>query len=74
MITQLIAVVTGTIGAEDIRPGDRLHEDLGMDSLEMADLLTCVEDEYGAVITASMLADIRTVAELESVVRRAACA
>lgn len=40
MITQLIATVTGTIGAEDIRPGDRLLEDLGMDSLEMADLLT----------------------------------
>ncbi|QNR97288.1 acyl carrier protein [Stenotrophomonas sp. 169] len=69
----LIAVVTGSVAVADIRPGDRLVEDLGLDSLEIADLLVAIEERTGVVITAEALAGARTVAELESAVRRLQC-
>ena len=72
-LKQLIAKVTGTTLAEDIRLGDRLHEDVGLDSLEMADLLVAIESQFGVVITAPMLADVQTVADLESAIRNASC-
>ena len=73
-VTQLIALVTGSVAAGDISPGDRLREDLGMDSLEIADLLVTIEERTGVVITADALAGARTVAELEAAVRRLQCA
>ncbi|WP_349985369.1 acyl carrier protein [Stenotrophomonas sp. WHRI 8082] len=69
----LIAVVTGSVAAADIRPGDRLVEDLGLDSLEIADLLVAIEERTGMVITGEALAGARTVAELESAVGRLQC-
>ncbi len=70
----LIAVVTGSVAVADIRPGDRLVEDLGLDSLEIADLLVAIEERTGVVITAEAVAGARTVAELESAVCRLQCA
>lgn len=72
-VRQLIVRVTGSIAAGDISPGDRLLEDLGMDSLEIADLLVAIEERFGVVITADALAGTRTVAELEAAVRRLQC-
>lgn len=73
-VKPLIARVTGSIAAEDIGPGDRLLQDLGMDSLEIADLLVMIEERFDVIITADALAGSRTVAELEAVVRRLQCA
>lgn len=69
----LIAAVTGSVAVADIRPGDRLVEDLDLDSLEMADLLVAIEECTGVVITGEALAGVRTVAELESAVCRLQC-
>jgi acyl carrier protein len=69
----LIALVTGSIVAGAVSPGDRLQEDLGMDSLEIADLLVAIEERFGVVISADALAGARTVAELEATVRRLQC-
>lgn len=73
-VRQLIAVVTGSVAAMDIHRGDRLVEDLGMDSLEVADLLVAIEERFGVVISADALAGSRTVGELEAAVRRLQCA
>lgn len=72
-VRPLIALVTGTVAGADINPGDRLVEDLGMDSLEIADLLVTIEERFDVVITADALAGARTVAELEATVRRLQC-
>ncbi|MDR6092757.1 acyl carrier protein [Stenotrophomonas sp. SORGH_AS_0321] len=69
----LIARVTGSIAAADIRGGDRLVEDLGMDSLEIADLLVAIEEQFEVVISADTLAGARTVAELEATLSRLQC-
>ncbi|KRG76649.1 hypothetical protein ABB28_02295 [Stenotrophomonas chelatiphaga] len=73
-VRPLIALVTGSIAVADIRHGDRLVEDLGMDSLEIADLLVEIEERFEVVITVDALAGARTVAELEATVRRLQCA
>ncbi|MBD7954560.1 hypothetical protein H9654_10155 [Stenotrophomonas sp. Sa5BUN4] len=72
-LNQLISLVIPAAIARTIAPSDRLHEDLGMDSLEVADLLVCIENQLGVVITAPMLARIRTVADLESAIALATC-
>lgn len=72
-VRPLIAVVTGSIAAADIRRGDRLVEDLGMDSLEVADLLVAIEEQFDVVISAETLGGARTVAELEDAVGRLQC-
>jgi len=72
-VRPLIALVTGSIVAADIRRGDRLVEDLGMDSLEIADLLVTIEEQFDVVISADTLAGARTVAELEAAVGRLQC-
>lgn len=73
-VRPLIALVTGSIAVADIRHGDRLVEDLGMDSLEVADLLVAIEERFDVVISAEVLAGARTVGELEATVRRLQCA
>lgn len=72
-VRPLIALVTGTVAVTEINPGDRLLEDLRMDSLEIADLLVAIEERFDVVITADALAGARTVAELEATVRRLQC-
>ena len=72
-VRPLIALVTGSIAVADIRHGDRLVEDLGMDSLEIADLLVTIEEQFDVVISAETLGGARTVAELEDAVARLQC-
>lgn len=73
-IRQLIALATGSDIAGGIQSGDRLVEDLHMDSLDIADLLVTIEERTGVVITADALAGARTVGGLEAAVRRLQCA
>lgn len=72
VVPQLIARVTGS-DATEIQAGDRLVEDLRMDSLEIADLFVTIEEVTGLVVTADALAGARTVGELEDAVRRLQC-
>jgi len=58
------------MAAGQVTGGDRLHEDLGIDSLEMAGLLIDIENHFGVVLTAQMLASISTVSELTAAVER----
>lgn len=66
-LVQLIAAAAGTVAAE-VRPGARLHEDLGVDSLEMAALLVDIEHHFDVVITAEALGNIHTVDDLRTAV------
>ena len=65
----MILAATDTVAAQ-VTPGARLHEDLGVDSLEMAGLLIDIERRFGVVLTARMLASISTVSELTDAVER----
>lgn len=67
LVRALIANVCG-IPLQDVRTHERLVEDLGIDSLDMADLLVGIENNLGVVIDAEALASIQTVMHLEDAV------
>ena len=52
------------IDADLIKPETDIIDDLGADSLDIAELLTALEDEYGIVISGDEVHEIRTVAQL----------
>jgi acyl carrier protein len=52
------------IGWEDLRPYVSLTDDLAADSLDLAELVVGLEDEFDIVIPDSMLGEVRTYAEL----------
>jgi len=70
LLARLIAAATDTAAAA-VRRGARLHEDLGMDSLEMAALLVDIESHFGVVITSDVLETVHTVDDLHAAILRA---
>src|SRR6266568_1385538 len=59
-------------GSENIRPGDNLELDLGLDSMRRVELLVAVEQALGGDVDESQLSDIYTVRELVDAVRASA--
>ncbi len=59
-------------GSENIRPGDNLELDLGLDSMRRVELLVAVEQALGGDVDESQLSDIYTVRELVDTVRASA--
>ncbi len=52
------------INKEDIKNTDRLIEDLGADSLEMAEVLMTIEEKFGLYITDEEIEKIKTVGDI----------
>ena len=61
-----------TSAPENIRPGDNLELDLGLDSMRRVELLVAVEQEIGGDVPESQLSDVYTVRELVDAVRESA--
>jgi len=59
-------------GEDEIRPGDNLELDLGLDSMRRVELLVALERELGGDVEESRLADIYSVRELVDAVRASA--
>ncbi len=52
------------IKPEEIKNTDRLVEDLGADSLELAEVLMTIEDKHGIYISDEDVAKIKTVQDI----------
>jgi acyl carrier protein len=65
MISQVVPVK-----AAQIRPSDRLREDLGMDSVASMELLSVLAEELDLDIGVEDAADVRTVADTIALARR----
>lgn len=52
------------INKEDIKNTDRLIEDLGADSLEMAEVLMTIEEKHGIYISDEDVMKIKTVQDI----------
>ena len=52
------------IDVAEISDDTDILDDLGADSLDVVELLTSLEDEYGFVITDDSVHELRTVAEI----------
>lgn len=70
LLARLIAAASD-MAAAAVRPGARLHEDLGIDSLEMAALLVDIEHHFAVVITSDVLEKVHTVDDLHAAIVRA---
>ena len=67
---ELASVVGLTLGARVVRPSDRLLEDLGLESADMLNLLTAVEDRFGVAIDELEAFELRTVADLGDLIEQ----
>ena len=75
MFEKVQAMLAEALGlsASEIKPESRIIEDLGADSLDVVELLSRLEDEYGVTIPDDDVENLKTVAdvtkELEKIVK-----
>lgn len=62
-------IVRKTLGTEDVRPDAKL-DDLGADSLAVAELALAIEEAFAITIPEDDLVGIRTVADVAAYVRQ----
>ncbi len=48
------------IPAEKLQPGARLKEDVGIDSLDVVDVIVTVDEQFGVRLTNQEMAQLRT--------------
>jgi acyl carrier protein len=62
--TELLQRRTGGPAPREIKPSDRIQEDLGLDSLAVMELASDVETRFGVSIPSEMYDQIQTVEDL----------
>lgn len=62
-VIEILSNLVG-IGAEKITEGDRLREDLGLDSLQSMELLSRVSDQYELDLEVEDVMDVETVGDM----------
>lgn len=67
-IQQLIA---DQLGTGDVGASDRIVEDLGAESSDIANIIAAVEDRYGITVSEDAIADINTVQDVFVAVQNA---
>jgi acyl carrier protein len=72
LITQqeIIKLVELQFGAQNVRPNDRLVEDLKAESADIANLIALVEEKFNIVIKESEIARVNTPADLFELVQK----
>jgi len=71
MVEELQQLVGAILGVHRVTPSDRLVEDLEAESIDVVNIVAAVEEGYGIDLDDTALAEVRTVADLEAVVRAA---
>lgn len=67
---EICEMVELQLGKRGVQPGDRLLEDLGAESADVANLVARVEERYGIFIKESEIARIVTPADLLAIVQQ----
>jgi len=71
-LEEIIKMVSLQLGRRDVNATDRLLEDLGAESADVANLIALVEERYQIVIKESELARIFTPADLFELIHQRA--
>lgn len=66
---EICKMVELQLGKRDVQPNDRLLEDLGAESADVANLVARAEERYGIFIKESEIARIFTPADLFKIVQ-----
>jgi acyl carrier protein len=67
---EIVEIVSVQLGCDQLNPLDRLVEDLGAESADLVNVAAALEDRYALSIREEDLAELRTVADLHSLVSR----
>ena len=67
---EICEMVELQLGKRDVQPSDRLVEDLGAESADVANLVARAEERYGVFIKESEIARIFTPADLLAIVQQ----
>jgi acyl carrier protein len=70
-LSPVAEVVAIQLGHPRPQQSDRLIEDLGAESADLVNLAAAIDDRFGVFIGEEALAELRTVADLEELVRSA---
>ncbi|HEV8632412.1 MAG TPA: phosphopantetheine-binding protein [Thermoanaerobaculia bacterium] len=62
-VRQVVAI---ELGVKQVAAGDRLVEDLGVESMDLVAILSAVEDRWGIAAGGADLSGVRTVADLHA--------
>lgn len=60
------------MGLEHVDPEDRLIEDLGAESADVVNLIAALEDRFGVAVAEEEIPELRTVADLQAMVKQRA--
>jgi acyl carrier protein len=66
---EIITLVSLQLGIRSVNAGDRIVEDLGAESADVANIIAAVEDRFHITIDEAEIADIRTVADLYELIQ-----
>jgi acyl carrier protein len=66
-IAKTVGLVLGRI---NVKPADRLYEDLGAESADVLNIVVTMEEKYGIRIDDADVPSIRTISDLHQVVSR----
>jgi acyl carrier protein len=68
-ITKILVENLG-VDAARVKPGAKLVDDLGADSLDLVELMVSIEDEFEIEITDDAFENVQTVGEAIELIRR----
>ena len=69
MIEEVQSVVALQLGRSEVQATDRIVEDLGAESADVVNIVAALEDKYGIAVDESELQNVRTVSDLDDLVR-----
>lgn len=70
LLAEIAELVGLQLGASEVRPGDRLVEELGAESADLLNLVATLEERYGIEIGEQEVAGLSTVESLHALVLR----
>jgi acyl carrier protein len=67
-LEEIISIVSLQMGIREVLEEDRLVEDLGAESADIANMIAALEEKYQIFISEEMIAKIRSVKDLHSTI------
>ena len=67
----IIAREISSVKEEDIKPESRFIDDLGMDSLDVAQIVLSIEDEFGIEVPDDVIEHLETVQQAVDAIKQA---
>ncbi len=64
LVEDIISIVSLQLGVKGVEEGQRLVEDLGAESADIANIVAALEEKYDLFISEEMIAQIKSVKDL----------